>query len=119
MSNATATPAAEPRCADCGHGTLAHNAIGGACIKCDCGHFRTGASSVTALADAAKRLALALAEVAAARRLLDGVIADPDSGLSDSDLFSAADMLSSVPAEAAVAELQRLCAVITAAVKAA
>jgi Family of unknown function (DUF6011) len=40
MSKTTETAAAEPKCADCGHGTLAHNAIGGACTKCDCGHFR-------------------------------------------------------------------------------
>jgi len=30
----------EPKCATCGHGTLSHNAVGGACTKCDCGHFK-------------------------------------------------------------------------------
>jgi len=38
------TLAVEPKCADCSHGTLAHNAIGGACTKCDCGHFRPKAA---------------------------------------------------------------------------
>lgn len=40
MESATDKPSTEPRCADCGHGTLAHNAIGGACTQCDCGRFR-------------------------------------------------------------------------------
>lgn len=40
---AAQTPDAEPKCADCGHGTLAHNKIGGACTLCDCGHFRAEA----------------------------------------------------------------------------
>lgn len=33
----TIAAALEPQCASCGHGTLAHNAIGGACTQCDCG----------------------------------------------------------------------------------
>lgn len=40
MASTTDKTGPEPKCADCGHGTLAHNAIGGACTKCDCGHFR-------------------------------------------------------------------------------
>ena len=47
MTATDQTLAAEPRCADCDHGTLAHNAIGGACTKCDCGHFRPEATSAT------------------------------------------------------------------------
>lgn len=35
----------EPKCVTCGHGTLAHNDIGGACTLCDCGHFRPAAQS--------------------------------------------------------------------------
>lgn len=47
MTAATQAPDAEPRCADCNHGTLAHNAIGGACTECDCGHFRPKTSSAS------------------------------------------------------------------------
>lgn len=55
MSNTLAATVAktrtgpEPKCADCGHGTLAHNAIGGACTKCECGHFRPAAAKVPPL----------------------------------------------------------------------